>query len=224
MYECPTTQPMSLVVNIVSPGATQKMRAHRRRRARPRSRRCRAARPWACPSCPTCRGCTTARTTRATRTGTRAPACSRAQRRVVEVAARGRAAWPVEAAVDDDHLRAADGARGAAPRRRAACTGSTLPPRMPASAVTSTFGRASSMRAARLAAAKPPNTTEWIAPMPRAREHREHRLGDHRHVDQHAVAAADALRAQHRRAAVHLVVQLAIRVRARLRPSRSRCR
>ena len=25
MYECPTTQPMSLVVNIVSPGATQKM-------------------------------------------------------------------------------------------------------------------------------------------------------------------------------------------------------
>jgi hypothetical protein len=27
------------------------------------------------------------------------------------------------------------------------------------------LGRASSMRAARLAAAKPPNTTEWIAPM-----------------------------------------------------------
>ena len=25
MYEWPTTQPMSLVVNIVSPGATQKM-------------------------------------------------------------------------------------------------------------------------------------------------------------------------------------------------------
>ena len=28
-----------------------------------------------------------------------------------------------------------------------------------------TFGLASSMRVARLAAAKPPNTTEWIAPM-----------------------------------------------------------
>ena len=26
MYEWPTTQPMSLVVNIVSPGPTQKMR------------------------------------------------------------------------------------------------------------------------------------------------------------------------------------------------------
>ncbi len=36
---------------------------------------------------------------------------------------------------------------------------------MPASEVTITFGRASSMRVARLAAAKPPNTTEWIAPM-----------------------------------------------------------
>ena len=37
--------------------------------------------------------------------------------------------------------------------------------RMPASLVTITLGRASSMRAARLAAAKPPKTTEWIAPM-----------------------------------------------------------
>jgi hypothetical protein len=36
--------------------------------------------------------------------------------------------------------------------------------RIPASLVTSTFGRASSIRAARLAAAKPPKTTEWIAP------------------------------------------------------------
>ena len=36
---------------------------------------------------------------------------------------------------------------------------------MPASEVTITFGVASSMRVARLAAAKPPNTTEWIAPM-----------------------------------------------------------
>ena len=42
---------------------------------------------------------------------------------------------------------------------------STLPLRMPASAVIISFGRASSMRVARLAAAKPPNTTEWIAPM-----------------------------------------------------------
>ena len=36
---------------------------------------------------------------------------------------------------------------------------------MPASAVNSSAGRASSIRVARLAGAKPPNTTEWIAPI-----------------------------------------------------------
>ncbi len=36
---------------------------------------------------------------------------------------------------------------------------------MPASDVIITFGFASSMRVASDAAAKPPNTTEWIAPM-----------------------------------------------------------
>jgi len=40
-----------------------------------------------------------------------------------------------------------------------------FPARMPASAVTRTFGRASSILVARLAAAKPPNTTECMAPM-----------------------------------------------------------
>lgn len=40
-----------------------------------------------------------------------------------------------------------------------------LAPRAPASADTMTFGRASSIRAATLCEAKPPNTTEWIAPM-----------------------------------------------------------
>ena len=42
--------------------------------------------------------------------------------------------------------------------------GMALPPRIPASAVTMTTGFASSMRVARLAAANPPKTTEWIAP------------------------------------------------------------
>ena len=41
----------------------------------------------------------------------------------------------------------------------------TLPARLPASALTTTFGSASSIRLARLTLAKPPNTTEWIAPM-----------------------------------------------------------
>ena len=60
-------------------------------RARPRSRRCRAARPSACRSCPTCRGCTRARTTRATRTAPARPCAAARSRRVVEVAAGVRA-------------------------------------------------------------------------------------------------------------------------------------
>ena len=43
--------------------------------------------------------------------------------------------------------------------------GTGMPPRMPASAVTIAFGFASSMRVASEAAAKPPKTTEWTAPM-----------------------------------------------------------
>jgi hypothetical protein len=44
-------------------------------------------------------------------------------------------------------------------------SGISLPIREAASLVTITLGRASSMRVARLAAANPPNTTEWMAPM-----------------------------------------------------------
>ncbi len=40
-----------------------------------------------------------------------------------------------------------------------------LPPRDPASALTITLGSASSMRLASEPEAKPPNTTEWMAPM-----------------------------------------------------------
>ena len=49
-----------------------------------------------------------------------------------------------------------------------------------------------------------------------AGEHREYRLGDHRHVDQHAVAAAHAPRLQHRRAAVDLLVELRVGAGPRL--------
>ncbi len=41
----------------------------------------------------------------------------------------------------------------------------TLPPREPASALMMTLGVASSMRDASETEAKPPNTTEWMAPM-----------------------------------------------------------
>lgn len=51
----------------------------------------------------------------------------------------------------------------------AACTigryGSTLLPSSPHDAVTMAFGCASSSRAASSGAAKPPNTTEWTAPI-----------------------------------------------------------
>ena len=55
-----------------------------------------------------------------------------------------------------------------------------------------TFGVASSMRVASSLAAKPPNTTEWIAPSRAQAEHGDHRLRHHRHVDDDAVALADA--------------------------------
>jgi hypothetical protein len=41
----------------------------------------------------------------------------------------------------------------------------TLPPREPASALMMTRGVASSMREASEPLAKPPNTTQWMAPM-----------------------------------------------------------
>ncbi len=43
--------------------------------------------------------------------------------------------------------------------------GVTLPARLPASALTTSTGCALSMRLARLTLAKPPKTTEWMAPM-----------------------------------------------------------
>ena len=40
-----------------------------------------------------------------------------------------------------------------------------LPPRTPSSAVITAQASQSAMRPARLSGEKPPNTTEWIAPM-----------------------------------------------------------
>jgi hypothetical protein len=44
-------------------------------------------------------------------------------------------------------------------------SGTALPPRIDSSAVTMSLALASSMRSNRLFAEKPPNTTEWMAPM-----------------------------------------------------------
>ena len=53
-------------------------------------------------------------------------------------------------------------------------------------------------------------------PEARAGQHREQRLGDHRHVDDDAIALADAERSEDRRGAVDLAVQLGERIRLRL--------
>ena len=44
-------------------------------------------------------------------------------------------------------------------------SGMCLPPRTPSSAVITAQASQSAMRPARLSGEKPPNTTEWIAPM-----------------------------------------------------------
>jgi hypothetical protein len=200
MYECPTTHPMSLVVNIVSPGSRQKMRridecerdrvaagialhalglAGRSRREQ-NVRRLGRFEPFA---------------------GHPRTVVFGAQRRVIQVAAASPCKVWVEPAIREDDVarRMARDAQRLVDER---LVGMTLPARMPASAVTSTDGRASSIRAARLAAAKPPEDDRMDGAQPRAGQHREHGLGDHRHVDQHAVAARGAVRGQHRRAGI----------------------
>ena len=78
-----------------------------------------------------------------------------------------------------------------------------------------------SIRLASSSAAKPPNTTEWIAPMPGARKHRDHRLGNHRHVDDHPVAALDSLLEQRPANRATCVAQLPVgERRSRLRDRR----
>ena len=61
--------------------------------------------------------------------------------------------------------------------------------------VTTTFGVGVVDAAGKLAAAKPPNTTEWIAPMRAHGKHRDHGLRNHRHVDDHPVARRTPSRA-----------------------------
>ena len=66
------------------------------------------------------------------------------------------------------------------------------------------------MRVANSLAAKPPNTTECIAPMRAQASIADDRLGDHWHIDQHPVARVDAEILQHRAAAFTSVQQFRI--------------
>ncbi len=84
-----------------------------------------------------------------------------------------------------------------------------------------TAGCASSMRAASSCAANPPNTTECTAPRRAARKHGDHRLRHHRHVDDDAVALADAQPAQRSGEAGRFVEQFSVGVGA-LRPGHRR--
>ncbi len=61
----------------------------------------------------------------------------------------------------------------------------------------------------------PPKTTEWIDAQPRAGEHRDRQLRNHRHVNRDAVAGLQPAEvAQHRRDLVHPRVQLLVGDRA----------
>ena len=68
----------------------------------------------------------------------------------------------------------------------------------------------SRMREARESGEKPAKTTEWTAPMPRARQQRERRLRDHRQVDRDAITLLDAAVAQDVGHPADLRVQLTI--------------
>ena len=179
---------------------------------------------WACRSCPTCRGCTTARSIRAMRTAPARPGDARAAPRSRGRGRRRAASCRSRPRSTITHLAPAD-AWPAAWRSSTRCLyGTALPPRMPASAVTMHLRRGivdARGEARRGEAAEHDRMDRADA---HAGEHREHGLRHHRHVDQHAVAALHAETRQHRGAAVHLGVELAIRVACRSGPSRSRGR
>ena len=83
--------------------------------------------------------------------------------------------------------------------------GTTRPASMPQLAESMSFGLASSMRVASSFAAKPPNTTEWTAPMRAQASIANTRLRHHRHVEDDAVAFGDAEIPQHGGERLHLV-------------------
>ena len=71
------------------------------------------------------------------------------------------------------------------------------PGSMPQEAETISFGVASSMRVASSVRGKAAEHHRMDGAEPRAGEHGDHRLRHHRHVDDDAVALADALVLQH---------------------------
>ena len=139
MYECPTTQPMSEVVNIVSPGLAAVDVLHR---ARQRDRVAAGVALHALRPAGRARGVEDVRRLARFEPRRPAPASSRcrcAQRRVIEVAPGDELELRVDAAVDDDDLRRRRLARAGSPRRPAACRGSRVRRACRASAVNMSF-------------------------------------------------------------------------------------
>ena len=79
---------------------------------------------------------------------------------------------------------------------------------MPHDAATTTLGRASSMRTASSCGGEAAEHHRVHGADPRAGEHRDDRLGDHRHVDHHPVALLDPEAAQGAGERGHLLEQL----------------
>ena len=130
-----------------------------------------------------------------------------ADRRVADVAALLHR--HVGAGAGDDDARSST-SRCSSASSTLAFSGMCLPPRTPSSAVITAQASQSAMRPARLSGEKPPKHDRMDRADPRAGEHRRRRFGDHRHVDHHPVAAADAVALQQVREAAGLFVQLAV--------------
>ena len=81
---------------------------------------------------------------------------------------------------------------------------------MPHDAVSTSLGVQSSMRRRQLLGGKAAEHHGMHRAQPRAGQHRHHRFGDHRHVDDDAVALADALRRDRAGELRHVIAQLAI--------------
>ncbi len=85
-----------------------------------------------------------------------------------------------------------------------------MPPRIPASAVITKLLSQSWIRPASASGLKPPNTTEWIAPIRLTGEHGHGRFRDHRHVDGDPVPAPGPQRLERIRHAADFLVQFAV--------------
>ena len=179
---------------------------HRPRRARRRGRRCRARSPSAGRSCPRCRGCRAGRSPRRRRTApgsaSATASCQSRSRAGIELGLELRA-------LQDDaalRLRLDQLDRGVEQR----LVGHERRRLDPARRGDDDLRPRVLDPARELVRGEPAEHDRVDRAEARAREHRDHRLGHHRHVDDHAVALLDALGRERAGEARDLVAQLAV--------------